>query len=64
MKHTVYQAVSLFLFGILLCTACGSDNEDENEVAVTEDFTPLNCTIPGELQLNGETKSILSQYQK
>lgn len=62
MKHTFYQTVSLVLFSLILCTACGRENDDE--VAATEDFTPLNCTIPGELQLGGDTKSILSQYQK
>ena len=62
MKHTFYQTGALFLVAIILCTACGHENE--NEVAVIEKFTPLNCTIPGKLQLGGETKSILSQYQK
>lgn len=51
-----------FLFSIIFCTACSGDSEiDDEYVEVT---TPLSCTIPGELQLDNETKSILSQYQK
>ncbi|MCK5917453.1 MAG: hypothetical protein KAG34_03460 [Cocleimonas sp.] len=62
MKRSVYSNAFIFLYSIILCTACGSASEMNDEYI--EIATPLSCTIPGELQLESETKSILSQYQK
>ncbi len=44
---------------LLLSSACSNDNDE-----LPENFTPLNCIIPGELQLNGDTKDILSEYKR
>ncbi|HEC04713.1 MAG TPA: hypothetical protein ENI84_00760 [Thiothrix sp.] len=52
----------LLLISSLFTVVC-SENNDDDEIT-TESFTPLNCTIPGELQLSDDTKGILNKYQR
>ncbi len=40
-----------------------SSAEDDEE-GFTEVITPLRCTIPGEIYITAETKSILDKYKQ
>lgn len=58
LKKVALHISTIMLLGLLLSTAACSDNNEPPEV-----INPLNCTIPGELQLNSETIERLKQYE-
>ena len=61
MKYKTLRVASpiILLLILLFIAACDDDYEGFTEV-----ITPLRCTIPGKLQLDDDTQSLLSQYKK
>ncbi len=39
-------------------------NQGEEELDDAEIDIPMRCTIPGDLDLSGETKDVLKKYEK
>ena len=62
MKAFTLISALLLLISLLFTVAC-SENNNADEMP-PENFTPLNCTIPGELQLSDDTKGVLNKYQR
>ncbi len=63
MASLVKYTRNFLLLGLLLLSSACSNN-DNNDDELPEDFTPLNCLIPGELQLDDGTKDILNKYKR
>ncbi|MCK5814056.1 MAG: hypothetical protein KAH03_07345 [Cocleimonas sp.] len=58
-KFKRYRHLLVLLSILFSSSACNNSSE-----VFEEEFTPLSCTIPGELQLGNETKDLLSQYKR
>jgi len=63
----LYLSVSLQVLFVLLLASCG-DRETGNQatgLTVSEDYAvPLNCTIPGKLELGSESENLLKKYMQ
>lgn len=63
-KHKKLFALIIFLISLLtINTGCNDTNEEQVE-AEAEVNNPMNCTIPGKLELNTDTIDSLKKYEK
>lgn len=61
-KQKMLYTLIIPLISILtITTGCSDKNEEVLELEVSN---PMNCTIPGKLELNTDTMDSLKKYEK